>query len=752
LGFAHAQASAPPAVDHGSLVPNVRPPEPLDMPVEYPAGATGEGRVTLHIVVEADGHVSRAEPQEGEEPFRTAAAEAALHFRFTPAERDGRAVAAKIKIEVVFTPPEPAPEQPEPEPHGASEPAAAPQAPEPAARARDSRPQPTPAAAVPSAAGPGLVEVRVIGERLAPDAQSLSRAEARLIPGAFGDPLRAVEVLAGVAPAVSGLPFFFVRGAPPGNIGYFVDGVRVPMLWHAFVGPSVLNPATIDKVTLHRGGYPARYGRYAGAILTTDTVVPYSDYQGEASVRVVDGGAMQTLPLSEDGRSAVLVAGRYAYLGPVVTSMTSDAGIGYWDYQGSARVDLGPRDRVGLLALGANDDVHYSDFRTSTRFHRIDPRFEHDFSDDSQLRAAVALGEDRTESEKGAVYDTVATPRIEFHHRFGEVLALRVGNDVNWNSFHLDPGSLRYRQLVALLGLVGSRKETTFGSYVDVTWHPTRNVWVSPGLRGDLFHSQGRSLVGIDPRIAARFEVTPTLAFEHTFGVAHQSASFIPGIPGAEVMSLHEGLQSSLQASSAIELRLPEHSLLSVTAFEAIYDNLADPLGTEHIISWDADRTGKRVNGACHGLEFFYKRPISRRVGAIAAYTLSRTTRSYDRISTLASIDRTHVATLSLVVDPGRNWLLGMRNSLLGGIPTRVRTDDGFIYDGGDRTSPFFRMDLRAEKSYKLGERASLSIVAELLNATFSHEVTERWCNEDGCDEVGVGPIVVPNVGVEAKY
>jgi TonB family protein len=748
IGSAHAETSAPPAVDHGSLMPSVRPPEPIEMPVEYPPGAAGEGRVTLHIVVEADGHVSRAEPQEGEEPFRTAAAEAALHFRFAPAERDGRAVAAKIKIEVVFTPPEPEPkpEQPELAAQAKGEVLPVSGASGPAARAQDSRTKPAPAS--PHAAGPGLVEVRVIGERLAPDAQSLSRAEARMIPGAFGDPLRAVEVLAGVAPAVSGLPYFFVRGAPPGNIGYFVDGVRVPMLWHAFVGPSVLNPATIDKVTLHRGGYPARYGRYAGAILTVDTVVPRSDYQGEASLRVVDGGAMQTLPLSADGRSAVLASGRYAYLGPVVTSMMSNAGIGYWDYQGSARIDLGSHDRLGLLVFGADDDLYRGASRTSTLFHRIDPRYEHDFSDDSHLRVAVAFGTDRTETSKGSVYDTVLTPRMEFHHRFGEVAALRVGSDFNWNRFRLDPTGARYRKYVALLGLVGSRDESTTGSYIDVTWHPTPEVWVSPGLRGDVFHSQGRSLAGIDPRIAARFEATPTLAFEHTLGVAHQSASFIPGIPGAEVMSIREGLQSSLQASSAVELRLPEHSLLSVTAFEAIYDNLADPLGTEHTLGWNADQMGDRVNGACHGLEFFYKRPLSSRVGAIAAYTLSRTTRSYDDVSTLASVDRTHVVTASLVVDPGRNWLLGMRNSLMSGIPTRR----GRTYDGGDRTSPFFRMDLRAEKRYKLSERASLSVVAELLNATFSHEVTDRWCNDDGCKEVGIGPIVVPNVGVEAKY
>ena len=47
---------------------------------------------------------------------------------------------------------------------------------------------------------------------------------------------------------VSGLPFFFIRGAPPGNAGYFLDGVRVPLLFHVGAGPSVVHPALIVRV------------------------------------------------------------------------------------------------------------------------------------------------------------------------------------------------------------------------------------------------------------------------------------------------------------------------------------------------------------------------------------------------------------------------------------------------------------------------------------------------------------------------
>src|SRR5690606_4761476 len=106
-------------------------------------------------------------------------------------------VAARIRIEVVFREPEPeaVPEQ-TPAPGETAEPATG------AAPAPPPEPE---------------IEVVVRGEWPDPSrTASLSRAEVREIPGTFGDPFRAIEALPGVTPIVSGLPFFFIRGAPPG--------------------------------------------------------------------------------------------------------------------------------------------------------------------------------------------------------------------------------------------------------------------------------------------------------------------------------------------------------------------------------------------------------------------------------------------------------------------------------------------------------------------------------------------------------
>ena len=81
------------------------------------------------------------------------------------------------------------------------------------------------------------------------------------MPGSFGDPLRSIEAQPGVVPVVSGLPTFFIRGAPPANVGFFFDGIELPILYHAFFGPSVIHPSSIERVDFYAGAAPASLGQ-----------------------------------------------------------------------------------------------------------------------------------------------------------------------------------------------------------------------------------------------------------------------------------------------------------------------------------------------------------------------------------------------------------------------------------------------------------------------------------------------------------
>src|SRR5688572_11531321 len=102
-------------------------------------------------------------------------------------------------------------------------------------------------------AEPDPVEVTIREAPRPVDATTMTRSATRSMPGALSDRFRAIGSVPSVVPLASGIPYFYVRGAPPGNIGYFLDGIRVPLLFHLGLGPSVIHPALIDRVEVSPG-------------------------------------------------------------------------------------------------------------------------------------------------------------------------------------------------------------------------------------------------------------------------------------------------------------------------------------------------------------------------------------------------------------------------------------------------------------------------------------------------------------------
>lgn len=89
----------------------------------------------------------------------------------------------------------------------------------------------------------------------------------------------------------------------------------------------------MEKVDFYPGGYPARYGRFAGGILSGDTRRPAEEWHGEGNVRLFDAGALVEAPFAE-GRGSALVAGRYSYTAAIISLAAPEAVLDYWDYQG----------------------------------------------------------------------------------------------------------------------------------------------------------------------------------------------------------------------------------------------------------------------------------------------------------------------------------------------------------------------------------------------------------------------------------
>ena len=184
-------------------------------------------------------------------------------------------------------------------------------------------------------------EVSVRGVRTETGSSTIAASDAREMPGAFGDTMRAVEALPGVTSVVSGLPYFFVRGAPPNNTAYFLDGVRVPLLFHVGLAQSVIHPGLVERVDFLPGAAPAQYGGYAGAIVAGTLKPPNPELHGEANLRLVDAGGLVEAPFA-DGRGTALAAARYGYPGPVAGLFTK-VRLDYWDSAPCPRAGLSSR-------------------------------------------------------------------------------------------------------------------------------------------------------------------------------------------------------------------------------------------------------------------------------------------------------------------------------------------------------------------------------------------------------------------------
>lgn len=581
-----------------------------------------------------------------------------------------------------------------------------------------------------------------------PGQATLEREEIRRLPGALGDPFRAIEALPGLTPTVSGLPFFFVRGAPPGNVGYFLDGVSMPLLFHALGGPAVVHPAIIEQVDVHRGAAPARYGRFAGGVVSARTVEPDPTWAAQGSLRLLDVGGLLTGGFA-DGRGTVMVGGRYAYTGAIFSAISPDLRLDYRDVQARVTLDLSDDERVSLLLLGSYDFYALTEAGVerpifATEFYRADMRYDLRLEGGGRLEVGVTGGFDRTIMNDGRrPRRQLVASRVVLRKPLSDRLALDAGLDVQHQVFQVaeppyfdpdDPVQLGYNALFR------SRQEAAAGIWLGLDWRPLPGVAFMPSLRADGFVQGEDQAVGFDPRLLVAVRLHERVRVTHAVGVAHQPPSYLVTIPGMSPARLDDGLQRAVMSSAGVQVDVGWDTVALATVFDNVFLDLSDPGGTEAAFVLPKDLP--RTLGSGRGLELALNRSLAKRIGGFVSYTLSRTSRSARTARYAASFDRTHVLSTGVGFDFGGGYFGGVRFNLASGSP-RFAEGRPMRYAGDVLRDPLYhRFDVRFEKRWTFSERAWLSMVLEVVNTTINAEIL------DGRRLV---PVTLPSLGVEAK-
>jgi outer membrane receptor protein involved in Fe transport len=297
-----------------------------------------------------------------------------------------------------------------------------------------------------------------------------------------------------------------------------------------------------------------------------------------------------------------------------------------------------------------------------------------------------------------------------------------------------------------------SRDDIVGGLWLETQIAATADITLTPGLRFDLYDTGESVAFAPEPRLAARFDVTPELSLIHAVGVAHQPPSFaipLPGLSGAS----DDGLQRAVQTSAGVEAKLPARMTGSATVFQNVIFDSTDIFGTANLNGGGPDSSTftDRTTNHSYGLELYLKRSLSEELGGFVSYTLSRSDRSVARLHGPSSFDRRHVINLALAYDLGRRWRLGGRVVTYSGIP--ASTAYAAAAANPPRTPWFYRLDWRLEKRWLIGSSGAWwALVLEVLNTTLHEEVVNSSCYAYGCRNNEIGPVTIPSIGVEASF
>lgn len=585
-------------------------------------------------------------------------------------------------------------------------------------------------------------EARHEGERFVLRGEELHEA-----PGTLGDPFRVIGLLPGVAAPITLLPIYVIRGASPGTNGFFLDGMRVPQLFHFIVGGGVVHPRLVDKLDFYPGAYDVSFGHYAGGIIDSETRPGRSDApaHGEIELRLYDVSALVETKLP-DGVT-VEASGHYGFPSYLIHVFDNRADVSYWDFQ--LRADW---KTLTVEAFGSYDylTIQTDPGRAATLTRPAVPPTQSEERLDFyriQIRDRHKIGRLETEAALVGGYDEfeAAGPTVTKLS-----LAWRANAKMRWNRFRLYAGidgevsrftaskfdtATGPDQPDALGDLAGQRDGVEGGAFIEGTLEMVRRrLWATAGVRADVYHAEAVTLLGVDPRLQLRAKLLPQLFINAGIGLYQQPPSFPIQLPGVDTFALQLGLQRAIQGAYGVETDLPQGVTLKVTGYWEQFYNVNDAVldfttqvvctapPPESLTGFPA-RITRQIDGQSYGMELFAGKEIGRVTGWIS-YTLSRTERIYSCGLRPADYDQTHVLNVVLQVRLPWNLMAGAHFLLQTGRP--VTTIDPNNLQAATRNNTrlpdYYQLDLRIDREW-IFRRWALSVFLEVLNLTYSESI-----------------------------
>ncbi|WNG33018.1 TonB-dependent receptor [Archangium violaceum] len=645
---------------------------------------------------------------------------------------------------------------------------------------------------------------------------SFESSELHDLAGSWGEPFRALMVMPGVSHIVSGASLPVVRGAAPSSTGFYLDGVRVPQLYHLWIGPSTVHPGLVSGLDFYRGPAPARFGRALGGTVDARLIAPSTDTVcAVGSIDLFNVGVLTQVPLRSTG-TEVTLAGRFAYTPWIAASVINglrgpsspDLVLGLFDYQARVTQAVG-RGSLRLLALGSSDDAGLSGtgdvVRLGTAFHRVDLRLTHPLGV-GDAEAAVTWGQDTLGANGGGEASRVTVglsertlgARLAWHAALSKQLVVAAGADVERRLTHVDqsttfrPGEAGdpARPTVTTSVLQSLARATFAGAYAQASW--TQSRWrLTPSLRVDGYLlAPELNRVVVEPRLHARAALSETVALRLGAGLLHQPPAHLLDAPGVEAAAARLGLQRAFQLEAGADMRGAAGFTFRADVFvhPSVRTVELDVLSFDLLADDPAARGQLRTaEGYGYGVELMARRRLWNRWSLLASYTFQRRTLStrverrddtgrvvgVETLPLASALEQQHVLNAAVTVKLPWGLTVGTTLHYNTGAPETgsllfsstqregVDPEKGTARwvpadrDQVARLPGYFRVDGRVSKTGLLGP-LEVEAWLDVFNLSLTREVFRySYGTEKGQlvrKPFGLPPVTLPSLGVQARY
>ena len=588
----------------------------------------------------------------------------------------------------------------------------------------------------------------------------VSHEELRNVPGTNNDPLRVIEDLPGVAHAPFSGGQLIVRGAQPQDTGAFVDGQKIPILYHLLNGPSVLSEDMVERIDFLPGGAGVYFGgQLAGIVDVIPRVGDPDHLHGSLAVDLNKSSGFLRGPL---GDSIEFAAGaRVSYVNPLYTTtarpdQTYQVPL-YWDYQTRFDIKLPDASHLTVSAFGSGDSFDQinpgrgnavATSEQDVHFHRFQLHWDKQLASNLTLTVApqFGVGSDLTATSgtgAGAFSLPSQTSDQSIQGGLRSSLTLKLPGESQIRA-GIDATAERVDYVVdeqvplSLTGVqsgtdaepvnaVGAQHFATLGLYTEGSFQigPVR---LTPGLRLEVMHWTGQSYAMFDPRIWARYQLTPELQLFAYAGIYHQApqaAQLDPTVGNPALVperATQGGVGSQYLAGSdwtfRIEGFLQRRSSLPFNGTPSL-----NPDGSVYYPLLVNSGIGRSM-----GVEILIRRELTSKLYGWIAYTLSRS-QQLERPGfpwEPTDYDQPHVLTTLIAYRRNDKAEISARFRFASGNPIREISGSALNADSGNylpfqsafganRLPPFVQFDLQVNNVWN-AESFRLSMYLEFQN------------------------------------